>query len=42
MRPSLLVDQGIDLVTRHPLATVGMAVVAGVLSWLITRTRAPV
>jgi hypothetical protein len=42
MPTSLLADQALDLVTRHPLPTAAFAVAAGLLSWLLTRTRGPV
>jgi hypothetical protein len=38
----MLVDLGIDIVTRHPLAAVGCAAGAILVSWLITRTRVSV
>jgi hypothetical protein len=42
VRPSLLVDQTIDIVTHHPLSAIGLAAVAIAVSWLITRTRVSV
>ena len=42
MRPSMLVDQALDLVTHHPLAAAGMAAAAALLSLLMTRARGPV
>ena len=42
MRPSLLADLALDIVTHHPLALLGFGLGAALLSWLITRTREPV
>jgi hypothetical protein len=41
MLRNLSVDFAIDIVTRHPLATIALAAAAGVLSWLMTQ-REPV
>jgi hypothetical protein len=38
MRPNLLVDQTLDLVTRHPVAAGVIALAAAIVSWLITRS----
>ncbi len=40
MRLSMLADQALDLVTHHPLATIAIAAIAGVLSWFVTRASA--
>ena len=39
VRPMMLADLAVDLVTRHPLATIGAAFAAGFLSWVVTRAR---
>jgi hypothetical protein len=38
----MLVDQMIDIVTRHPLSAIGLAAAAIAVSWLITHTRVSV
>ncbi len=39
MRPSMLAEQALDLITRHPLAAAGLAAAAALLSLLMTRAR---
>jgi hypothetical protein len=38
MRFEHLADQGLYLVTHHPLSSAACALAAAVLSWLVTRT----
>ena len=37
VRPSVSVDQLIDLITHHPIAAAGFAALAALLSWVATR-----
>jgi hypothetical protein len=35
----MLVDLALELVTRHPLATLAVAGAAGIVSWFLTQGR---